>query len=306
MSNLKQEERGINAESGMIEYSKDTTDVKVVSYPGRSLFLRIVQFISQNITEERRIIMIEVPQIVVELTSKFFPDLSFSVYNFKQEPYVSEDLKISMNELPDSFDKTFLVKLFRDFYDKEVKKGKSFMFFSNFFIDKTLPPYNKDKVDDTFTVASYNKHMYFINLVGQLGVKVSMRIRLPYTYNEANSKMKIFKGHFYWPAWNKSTGTTTYLEPILEVIEGKFRFKVEEIDNKEYDELCSYQNRVVRTKKYDNTLNNRSVRIIYVNNFDSSLEIQIIKQYLGDSHTNEVNIMKLYQEINKGLSRRKN
>uniref|UniRef100_A0A6C0JTA2 Uncharacterized protein n=1 Tax=viral metagenome TaxID=1070528 RepID=A0A6C0JTA2_9ZZZZ len=269
---LSELEHTITSGSGMVPYD-DKNRPALESRYSRSILIRIIQFISQNVTTETNVVCINVPIKILEIVDYYFPGLNFIVWTHSDEKSDKvEVLQNSKGRLSRTAVKAHLATL----------KG-GFVLFSNYTGNR-----GEEKNPDTIT--KVNKlHMSLLSTLYKKFGEIKCTFRFKLVYDSPLSETECLKGVYYWLAWSASMGNMTFVEPQY-TDEGPERST---ILNEEYDKLCSYQNQVVRASKKYKTPKGFPIR---PKSYDAALETIILKQYLGKYGTDS-NIVKLSEEI---------
>lgn len=194
------------------------------------------------------IILVQVEPVVSNLVALMFPSLQFISYGYKN---------------PDNLSRPNL-QIMETYYTRE--HGRLIMDANPTMLVSIL-----DFISPGGDISKFVQTK--INDLRELNPFMSsIMLKLPYPTN-TSEEVDWIKGEHYWPCWNSSNSSVVYFTWIR-----KNGFIPAKWNLSEYEKLSSYQNGVVRTSNvYQHNTGKHANGL--TNNFDSTLELTILKDY---------------------------
>lgn len=239
------------------------------------------------------------PGVSINVMAILFPDITWHLYDtapFNRGLPLQDNVTIHDRYFTDDDTKSW-----RDFGEK---KGEGVFFVSDirslgYDMESSSVSNEKIVIRD---MAMQQRWVFDIN-----PIEAQLKLRLPYVYVDGDkSKYPYLQGVAYFQSWLGKSSSETRLVPTRNE---KGEYYVVDWDPKQYEDVCSYHNTVMRGvgKNYVNSITGEDPLDApeLLSDWDSTNEVEIISQYLKkvNQEVNGENVAKISQFITSEINR---
>lgn len=319
----------IDNNSKRLKYDESSKPSKSVHWGQRKLLISEIEFFTMYLNRDIKnplcIYVGAAPGNHIPLLSDMFPSLQFHLYDTNKFAIKENDRIIIHNDFfTDDVAKTyagqnniFFISNIRS-VDSKANVKKALLEFGITKFDRYDKPEGprdsikkaKEKSSKINEDGIWNDMQMQQDWVLRINpIHALLKFRLPWPENENDDrKVQYLRGIAFWQPWNGQTSTETRLKPVKN---SKNQYELADWDILEYEQWCSYHNKVDREDTtYTNILTNTNDPILspeLLNDYDSTAEIYILKLYFNLIGITDINkILQFSQIITLSLSNEKN